>query len=196
MQKPPDPLHRCKRPVYRIKLSRSQAQAWIPIDDLPTRQSNWAAPLNRLSSHFLTQVSHLLPVLDSVPVLGNNEHASKKGKAHSLRPWSATPFLPSSLRQSATHLCQLQPRTDSLRRLPYLPTTLLRLIYVLLCVHICLAATVHGVPALIVNGRSLMLTSLLPWTAPRAAEDCCGSHRYTDAHRAFNRLNFRRMMYI
>ena len=120
----------------------------------------------------------------------------KKGKAHSLRPWSATPFLPSSLRQSATHLCQLQPRTDSLRRLPYLPTTLLRLTYVLLCVHICLAATVHGVPALIVNGRSLMLTSLLPWTAPRAAEDCCGSHRYTDAHRAFNRLNFRRMMYI
>ena len=88
------------------------------------------------------------------------------------------------------------PRTDSLRRLPYLPTTLLRLTYVILCVHICLAATVHGVPALIVNGRSSMPTSLLLWTVSRAAEDRRGSHRHTDAHSSFNRPNFRRMMYI
>ena len=156
MPKSHAPLHRCKG-LDDCSNGSSQAQAWTAIDDLPTRQSNWAASLNELP-HFLHKSATIWQSLASFPY--SNDHASEIGKLF-IRCEAAT-----LVRHSFSDI------VPEVNELPLLLTcasyslktnrahshTLCRLTYVIIC---ALATTVYGVPALTSNGRSLMPTSLL-----------------------------------
>ena len=53
----------------KVSMIAVTAQAWTAIDDLPTRQSNWAALLDQLPHTSLHKSANHLAVLDSGPVL-------------------------------------------------------------------------------------------------------------------------------
>ena len=151
------PLHRCKGLDDRSNGS-SQAQAWTAIDDLPTRQSNWAASLNQLPHTSLHKSATIWQSLTPFP--SSNDHASKTGKLFIrcepaiLVRHSFSYIVPEVFELPLLLTCA----SYSLKTNRAHSHTLCRLTYVIICV---LATTVHGVPAFTASGRSSMPTSLL-----------------------------------